>query len=193
MRIKAAKVVIWVLCLSPLAWLVWRGMHEDLGGNPIEEITHQTGLWALRILLLSLAITPARRLLRMAYLIRFRRLLGLFAFFYACLHVLIWLWLDKQFDPSELLADVRKRPFITAGSVGFLMMAPLAFTSTAGSIRRLGGKTWQRLHRLVYIAGAAVVVHYYWLVKSDIRRPLLYMSILAVLLLLRLVLRRRPA
>jgi methionine sulfoxide reductase heme-binding subunit len=193
MRIRLLKAVVWIACLTPLALLVWRGFHDDLGGNPIEKITHTTGDWALRFLLITLAISPLRKTFGRPELIRFRRLLGLFAFFYGVLHVLTWLWLDKYFDMREMLADVRKRPFITAGTVAFLSMLPLTITSTAGWIRRLGGKRWQALHRLIYLSAAAAVVHYYWLVKSDIRLPVLYGAVFALLMLWRLLLRRPTA
>jgi sulfoxide reductase heme-binding subunit YedZ len=181
-----SKSVLWLLCLAPAFLLVWRGFHNGLGANPVEYITHKTGDWTLRFILITLAITPARRLLKQPQLVRFRRLFGLFAFFYACLHFLTWFWLDKSLDPAEMWKDVVKRPFITVGFLGFVSLIPLAVTSTAGWIRRLGGKNWQRLHRLVYLTGAAGVVHYYWLVKSDVRLPVLYGAILAVLLAFRL-------
>jgi sulfoxide reductase heme-binding subunit YedZ len=190
MRIRLLKAAVWIACLTPLALLVWRGFNFDLGGNPIEKITHETGDWALRLLLITLAITPVRKTFGRPELIRFRRLLGLFAFFYAVLHVLTWLWLDMEFDMRELVADVQKRPFIAAGTVAFLSLAPLAITSTAGWIRRLGGRRWQMLHRLIYLSAAAAVVHYYWLVKSDIRLPALYGAIFVLLMLWRLALRR---
>lgn len=189
-----SKPLLFILCLVPLATLLWRGYQQDLGANPLEFITHATGDWTLRFLLLSLAVTPLRRLARIPELIRFRRMLGLFAFFYGALHLLTYLWFDKFFDFADILKDIAKRPFITAGMAAFLAMAPLAATSTTGWIRRLGGRNWQRLHRLAYFAALAGVVHYYWLVKSDIRRPLIYASIAAVLLLARLPVRRlRPA
>ena len=187
LRWIAAKTVIWILCLLPAASLVWRGFHNGLGANPVEFITHATGNWTLRLLLCTLAITPARRLLKQPQLTRFRRLLGLFAFFYGCLHFTTWFWLDKSLDPNEMWKDVLKRPFITMGFLGFAAMVPLAVTSTAGWIRRLGGRRWQRLHRLVYLTGAAGVIHYYWLVKSDIWTPVMYGVILVVLLALRRV------
>jgi sulfoxide reductase heme-binding subunit YedZ len=139
----------------------------------------------MRFLLITLAITPTRRLFSQPDLIRFRRMLGLFAFFYGVLHFTTWLWLDKFFDPHEMWADVVKRRFITMGMLGFLAMLPLAITSTTGWIRRLGGRNWQRLHRLIYVTGIAGVIHYLWLVKSDKRMPLLYGIILATLFLLR--------
>ncbi|HWB99637.1 MAG TPA: protein-methionine-sulfoxide reductase heme-binding subunit MsrQ [Bryobacteraceae bacterium] len=179
------KPLVFLLCLLPAASLVYQGLHDNLGANPIERITHATGDWTMRFLLITLAVTPLRRTLRQPDLIRFRRMLGLFAFFYGCLHLTTWLWLDKFFDPHELWADVVKRRFITAGMVGFATLVPLAITSTTGWIRRLGGRNWQRLHRLIYLSAAAGVVHYYWLVKSDIRQPVFYGTILVILLLWR--------
>jgi sulfoxide reductase heme-binding subunit YedZ len=176
------KILLFLLCLTPLAWLVWKGVNQDLGANPIEFITHTTGDWTLRFLAITLAITPLRKLAGFPQLIRFRRMLGLFAFFYGCLHFLTYIWLDKFFEFPAMVKDVGKRPFITAGFTAFVLLIPLAVTSTAGWIRRLGGKRWQRLHRLIYISATAGVVHYYWLVKSDVRRPLMYGAIVAVLL-----------
>src|SRR5437764_4373038 len=179
---KWAKVVVFGLCLLPVALLAWRAAHQNLGANPIEFVTHATGDWTLRFLLITLTITPARRLLQVPDLIRFRRMLGLFAFFYGLLHLTTYVWFDKFFDTGDMIKDVIKRPFITAGFTGFMLMVPLAITSTKGSIRRLGGRRWQLLHRLVYFSALAGVVHYYWLVKSDVRLPLLYGAILLVLL-----------
>ena len=176
------KALVFLVCLTPLALLVWRGARNELGANPIEFITHATGDWTLRFLLLTLTITPARRLLKAPGLIRYRRMLGLFAFFYGTLHLTTYVWLDKFFDLPEMLKDVAKRRFITAGALAFVAMTPLAITSTAGWIRRLGGRNWQRLHRLVYVSAAAGVIHYWWLVKSDIREPAAYGLALAVLL-----------
>ncbi len=176
------KIPIFLLCLVPLLLLLWKYFHQDLGANPIEFITHATGDWTLRFLAITLAISPLRRLLGLPELIRFRRMLGLFAFFYGCLHFTTYLWLDKFFDFHEIVKDVAKRPFITAGFLGFISMAPLALTSTAGWIRRLGGRRWQMLHRLIYLTAIAGVVHYYWLVKSDVRKPVLYGAIVFVLL-----------
>jgi methionine sulfoxide reductase heme-binding subunit len=170
------------LPISPAGWLVWRGFHDALGANPIETVTHATGDWTLRFLLFTLAVTPARELVGLPALIRFRRMLGLFAFFYGCLHFTTYVWLDKFFDLHEMVKDVAKRPFITAGFTAFVLLVPLAVTSTAGWIRRLGGKRWRALHRLIYASVAAGVVHYLWLVKSDIRKPLMYGAIAAVLL-----------
>jgi sulfoxide reductase heme-binding subunit YedZ len=182
-----AKVPVWLLSLAPACWLAWRASHNDLTANPIEFITHFTGDWAIRFVVITLAITPLRKLLKLPDLIKFRRLLGLFAFFYGTLHFLTWFGLDKFFDMHEILADFAKRRFITMGLLTFLSMIPLAVTSTTGWIRRLGGKRWQRLHKLIYVTGIAAVIHYYWLVKSDIRLPLLYASLVGLLLLYRIV------
>jgi methionine sulfoxide reductase heme-binding subunit len=183
---KWIKVPVFLLCLAPLARLLWRGLQDKLGANPIELITHETGDWTLIFLVLTLSISPARKLFGQPQFIRFRRMFGLFAFFYGCLHFTTYIWLDKFFDLSEMLADVTKRRFITLGLTGFVLMIPLAATSTAGWIRRLGGKRWQVLHRLIYVSGVAGVVHYYWLVKSDVRKPVGYGTIVALLLAWRL-------
>jgi len=180
------KPPLFLVCLAPAAWLVGRGLRQDLGANPIEFITHATGDWTLRFLALTLAITPLRKLSGWSQAIRFRRMLGLFAFFYGCLHFLTYLWLDKFFDFSEIVKDTGKRPFITAGFTAFVLLVPLAVTSTAGWIRRLGGRRWQKLHRLVYASAIAGVLHYYWLVKSDIRGPLAYGAVIFLLLAYRI-------
>ena len=188
---KWIKIPVFVLCLVPLARLGWRGVNGDLGANPIEFITHATGDWTLRFLVITLSVTPLRRLLGIPELVRFRRMLGLFAFFYGVLHLTTYVWLDKFFAWPDIVKDIGKRPFITAGFTAFVLMLPLAITSTAGWIRRLGGKRWQSLHRLVYASACAGVIHYYWLVKSDIRKPVLYGSIVAMLLAYRLLARIR--
>ena len=144
------KPVIFLACLAPLEALVWRGFHSALGANPIEAITHATGDWTLTFLLVTLSITPLRRITRQYWLIGLRRMLGLFAFFYGSLHLMTYVWLDKFFDVHEMLADIAKRKFITAGMTAFTLMIPLALTSTKWSIRKLGGKRWQALHRLIY-------------------------------------------
>jgi len=184
-RTKWVKIPVFIACLGPLAYLVWKALRQELGANPIEFVTHQTGDWTLIFLVLTLAVTPARKILRRPELIRFRRMLGLFAFFYGCLHFSTWIGLDKFFDFAEMLKDVRKRTFITAGFTGFALMIPLALTSTAGWIRRLGGKRWQLLHRLIYVSALAGVVHYYWLVKSDVHKPVLYGTLIVLLLIYR--------
>jgi len=185
LRRSWTKVLVFLLCLAPLAQLAWRFWRMDLTPNPLEFLEHFTGDWTIRFLVITLAITPLRKLLQLPDLIRFRRMIGLFAFFYGCLHFLTYLYFDKLFDLHEILKDVAKRRFNTVGFVGLCMMAPLALTSTRGWIRRLGGKRWQALHRLVYASAAAGVIHYYWLVKSDIRLPLFYGALVALLLLIR--------
>ena len=195
--IRWIKVAVFIACLVPLAVLLARFFGSTprdmstwgvgLGANPIEKITHATGDWTLRFLLITLSITPLRKLLGLPALIRFRRMFGLFAFFYGCLHFTTYIWLDKFFNVHEMLADIAKRKFITVGFTAFLLLIPLALTSTAGSIRRLGGKRWQALHRLVYVSAIAGVIHYLWLVKADIRKPLIYGAILTVLLSYRVV------
>lgn len=180
--IPAAKALVWVAALAPAARLVDLLLTGgDLTPNPIEYITHQTGWYALLILLVSLAVTPARRLTGWHALIKFRRLLGLLGFFYVVLHFATWFVFDKFFDVAEMGKDVLKRPYITVGMAGFLILIPLAVTSTTGWIRRLG-KRWQRLHRLAYVVPVAGVLHFWWLVKSDIREPLAFGVVTAILL-----------
>jgi len=180
------KPVVFLACLIPLGRLVWRGFHSGLGANPVDAITHGTGDWTLIFLLLTLAITPLRKLTRQYWLINYRRMLGLFAFFYGTLHLSTWVVLDKSFDLHEMWADVVKRRFITAGMTAFALMIPLALTSTKWSIRKLGGKRWQALHRLIYFSATAGVIHYIWLVKADLKKPLQYAAVLAVLMIYRL-------
>lgn len=176
------KACLFLVCLVPLLLLLWGYYQNELGANPIEKITHKTGDWTLRFLLITLSVTPFRILLKQPKLARFRRMLGLFAFFYGCLHLNTWVWLDKFFDVQEMWKDVVKRRFITVGMTGLVLMIPLAITSTAGWVRRLGFVRWQRLHRLIYFSALAGVIHYYWLVKSDVRLPLFYAGILALLM-----------
>jgi methionine sulfoxide reductase heme-binding subunit len=187
MRLRYFKPVVFLTCLGPLTSLVWRGFHAELGANPIEAITHGTGDWTLTFLLITLAVTPVRMLTRQYWLVRFRRMFGLFAFFYGFLHLMTYVWLDKFFDVHEMLHDIAKRRFITAGMTAFALMIPLALTSTKWSIRRLGGKRWQIVHRLVYASAASGVIHYIWLVKADLRKPLEYGAVLAALLAYRLI------
>jgi sulfoxide reductase heme-binding subunit YedZ len=177
-----AKIPVWILSLVPLCYLAWRAWNDDLTANPIEYITHFTGDWTIRFLVFTLAISPLRKLLKLPDLIKFRRLIGLFAFFYGCLHFSTYIGVDKFFDFHEIWADVAKRPYITMGFTGFVLMIPLAITSTTGWIRRIGGKRWQMLHRLVYGSAVAGVIHYYWLVKSDIRQPRMYAILVGILL-----------
>jgi sulfoxide reductase heme-binding subunit YedZ len=177
---------LFVLALMPLALLIYRGLNNDLGANPVETINRFTGDWVLRFLLITLAVTPLRRLFGWSALLRYRRMLGLFAFFYVCLHFLSYAWLDQYFAITDIVKDVAKRPYITVGFACFLMLIPLAATSTNAMIRRLGARRWQRLHRLVYLVGVGGIVHFLWLVKSDLREPLIYGAILAILLGFRL-------
>jgi methionine sulfoxide reductase heme-binding subunit len=181
------KPVIFLASLTPLGYLVWEGWHAQLGANPIETITHRTGDCTLTFLLITLSVTPVRKLTRQYWLIGLRRMFGLFAFFYGTLHLATYLWLDKFFDVHEMLADIAKRRFITAGMTAYVLMIPLALTSTRWSIRKLGGKRWQALHRLIYFSAAAGVIHYSWLVKADLKKPLEYASVLAALILYRVI------
>ena len=189
------KPALFVLALMPLVLLIYRGLNNDLGANPVETINRFTGDWVLRFLLITLAVTPLRRLFGWSALLRYRRMLGLFAFFYVCLHFLSYAWLDQYFVLADVIKDVAKRPYITVGFACFLMLIPLAATSTNAMIRRLGARRWQRLHRLVYLVGVGGIVHFLWLVKSDLREPLIYGAILAILLGFRLWdrVRREPA
>jgi methionine sulfoxide reductase heme-binding subunit len=174
------------LLLALRGWNSWRGQPYDLGANPIEFITRDLGDWTLIFLMVTLAVTPLRRFTSWAWLIKLRRMLGLFAFFYASLHFITYIWLDQFFDLQDIVKDVIKRPFITVGFAAFLCLIPLAVTSTNAMVKRLGGKRWQVLHRLVYAIATLGVVHYWWLVKKDIREPLLYALILVALLGIRL-------
>jgi sulfoxide reductase heme-binding subunit YedZ len=183
---KWTKVAVFLICLIPLAALVNRALHGNLGANPVEFVQHATGDWTLRFLVFTLSITPLRKLLGLPELIRFRRMLGLFAFFYVCLHFLTYIGPDQSFDLAGMWKDVEKRRYITVGFLGFVLLIPLALTSTAGWIRRLGGQRWQMLHRAIYITAICGVIHYYWLVKSDIRKPVFYGALVAILLVWRL-------
>jgi sulfoxide reductase heme-binding subunit YedZ len=184
-NVLGLRVALFVICLGPFAQLVYNAFTDNLGANPIDAITRHTGSWALIFLLVTLSVTPLRKISGWNALVKFRRMLGLFAFFYAVLHFTTFLVLDHFFDFNAILKDVMKRPFVTAGFTGFVLLMPLAITSTTGMIRRLG-KRWQQLHRLVYVAAAAGVLHFYWLVKADIRRPAQYGVVLALLLSYRL-------
>lgn len=183
---KWTKVVVFVLSAIPFLLLAVRLLRNDLGINPVETLQNHTGEWTLKFLVMTLAVTPLRKLLKLPELIRFRRMLGLFAFFYVSLHFLTYLWLDQTFNFAGMLDDVAKRKFITVGFAAYLLLIPLAVTSTTGMIRRLGGKRWQVLHRTVYLCGILGVIHYYWKVKSDIRGPLFYAVLVGSLLLFRL-------
>ena len=186
-RIIAAKILVHALALTPLAILAWQ-FHDDwrngsdaLGADPVAEIEHRTGLWALRLLMVALAVTPLRQLTGQSALLRFRRMLGLYAFFYATLHLAVYLGLDLRGYWTQIFEDIVKRPYITVGFTAWLLLVPLAVTSTLGWMRRLG-RRWGQLHKLVYAIGVLAVLHFWWLVKSDIREPLLYAAILAALL-----------
>lgn len=190
MKLKLLKVAVFLAALVPLARLAWKGYQQMLGANPIEVITHSTGDWTLIFLMLTLSITPLRKLTGQPWLIRFRRMLGLFAFFYASLHFTTYIFLDKFFDVNDMVKDIGKRKFITIGFTAFVLLIPLAATSTAGMIRRLG-KRWQILHRLIYVSAIAGVIHYWWLVKADVRKPQYYAIVLILLLGYRLLAAQR--
>jgi len=174
--------LVWLACLAPLLWLAWRGFSNDLGANPIERLIRELGVWGLRLLIVGLAITPAARLLRRPGLIRFRRTIGLFAFAYVLLHLTNYVVTDQWFDWSAIGKDILKRPFITVGMAAFVLLVPLAVTSTNWALRKLGPMRWRRLHRLTYLIVPLGVVHYYMLVKADHQPPLIYGAIVAALL-----------
>jgi sulfoxide reductase heme-binding subunit YedZ len=186
MKPKYLKPVIFLACLIPLARLGWKAFSSGLGANPIQVITFSTGTWTLVFLLLTLSITPLRKLTKQYWLIQYRRMFGLFAFFYGCLHFTTYIWLDQFFNLHSVYKDIYKRPFITVGFTAFVLMIPLAATSTKWAIGKLG-KRWQTLHRLIYLSAIAGVIHFLWAVKLDKRVPEIYASILGVLLLYRLV------
>lgn len=185
------KPIAWILCLAPLGYLAY-SLSQDPGANPIETVTNFTGIWTLRLIVLTLAITPLRWLTGINQLINYRRLVGLFAFFYGSIHFVIYVLTTffiggfSEFDASGLVDDLTKRPYIVAGFTAFVLMIPLAITSTNGWIRRLGGKKWTLLHRLVYITALAAVLHYFWKVKLDATFPIYYGIGVAVLLALRI-------
>jgi sulfoxide reductase heme-binding subunit YedZ len=185
--VRFLKIGLFLACLAPLARLGWKAYAGLLGANPIEVITHSTGDWTLIFLCVTLGVTPLRMLTKQYWLIKLRRMLGLFAFFYGVLHFLTYSWLDKFFDVSEMTKDVAKRPFITAGFTAFVLMIPLAITSTKGWIRRLGGKRWNWLHKLIYVSATAGVVHYVWLVKADLTKPIRYAIVVGLLLSYRVI------
>ena len=191
MLLKFSKPLVFVAALSPFLWLAFRALTGRLSVNPIEDITLTTGIWALRFLLISLAITPIRRLTGWQRVIQYRRMLGLFAFFYATLHLLTYVVLDQGLAFEFIIPDILKRPYITMGMIAFTLLVPLAITSTKGWIRRLG-KKWQLLHRLVYLSALAACVHFLWKVKVAIGEPVYYAAILGVLLAFRLLWRFRP-
>jgi sulfoxide reductase heme-binding subunit YedZ len=179
---RVIKPVVFLACLLPFGWLVLGAFTDGLGVNPVEMITNTTGIWTLRFIALSLAVTPLRWLTKWNPLVLLRRMLGLFAFFYGTLHFMTYFILDRSLEFSGLWEDVLKRPYITVGFTAFLLLIPLALTSTQGWIRRLGGRRWNLLHRLVYISAMLGVLHYWWKVKVDVSSPALYALIVAVLL-----------
>jgi len=210
--IRALKVAVFLVSLLPAAWLLWAALTGHLSANPLSDVTNETGIWTLRFLCITLSVTPLRRLTGWNSVIRFRRMVGLFAFFYGTLHLLTYVILDRFAGldfPNGIVAwrtvrdlaasagkDVYDRPFITVGFVAFMSMVPLAATSTAGMIRRLGGRNWQLLHRLVYVSACAGVLHYWWQVKADVQRPVAYALVVGLLLAFRVVWARglwRPA
>lgn len=175
------KAAVWIACLAPFIWLVWGAATNNLGPDPTAAMAFATGLATLRLLVITLAITPLRRLSpRLNWLIKFRRLLGLFAFFYATLHMLTWVALYSNFDVHAMLSDITKRRFITMGVTAYLLLLPLALTSTTWAIRKLGGKNWNRLHKLIYLAAICGVIHYWWQVKTGVLTPITITVILAV-------------
>jgi methionine sulfoxide reductase heme-binding subunit len=186
-NLKLVKVIVHVLCVLPLVRLIFCFYTNNLTANPVEFITHSTGTWALAILLISLAITPLRKIKTLNWLISLRRMIGLYSFFYACLHFLTYIVFDLNFNFSSVAKDIAKRPFITIGFATFVLLLPLAITSNKFSIRKLTGKRWNQLHWLVYPAAILGVVHFYWLVKSDVRQPVLYAVILILLFGVRMI------
>lgn len=185
------KAALFLACLVPLARLGWGAWQDTLGANPIETITRELGTWTLNFLVITLSMTPLRRATGWVWLIRLRRMVGLYAFFYALLHFATYLWLDQFFDWQSIARDIVKRPFITVGFAAFVLMLPLAATSNGAAIRRLGGRTWQNLHRAVYPIALLGVLHYWWLVKRDIATPAIYGALVGTLLLARMIWRER--
>ena len=184
-QLMALKATIFLLALVPVTMLILDAVGGNLGANPVEAITHRTGDWVLNFLLITLAVTPLRKITGWHWLLRFRRMLGLYAFFYVLLHFTTYIWLDRFFVFDEIGKDIAKRPYITVGFTCFLLLIPLAVTSTNAMVRRLGAKRWQRLHKMVYVIAIGGVLHYLWLVKSDIVLPLTYALILSLLFVLR--------
>lgn len=183
-RIAASKPLVFVACLLPLGWLLWDTLHDSLGTDPVAQLEHRTGIWALRLLLLTLSITPFRRATGWHKAIRYRRMLGLFVFFYVTVHLLIYTFIDLEAYWSDLFKEIVKRPYITVGFTAWLLLIPLVITSTQKMMRRLG-RRWQKLHRLVYVIALLGVLHFLWLVKADHREPLMYLGLLAGLMLWR--------
>ena len=190
--IKFNKILIFINSLVPLLLLAWDAFNGNLGANPINFFLQTTGFLTIIFLFISLSITPLRKFFGWNQLVKFRRMLGLYAFFYVCMHFTIYIWLDHFFDWARIWQDIAKRPYVTVGFAAFVMLVPLALTSNKFSIRKLTGKRWQQLHWLVYPAAICGVVHYYWLVKADIRQPVIYAVVLAVLLGVRIFYKIKP-
>ena len=179
---RVIKPVVFVAALSPLGVLVYNFMTNNLSANPLDDITDTTGTWTLRFLMITLAITPLTKVTGYGIISQLRRMLGLYAFFYSAMHFMTYLWFDKFFEWEEILVDVPKRPFITVGFTSLVLMIPLAVTSWDRMVKWMGGKRWKRLHRLIYVVATGGVIHYLWLVKADIQRPVIYAIILTLLL-----------
>ena len=190
--VRFSKLVLFVNALVPLALLLWDVYHKRVGANPLEFVTRTTGMLTLIFLLITLAVTPVRKIVGLNWLVKFRRMLGLFAFFYGFLHLMTYIWFDRYFNLKSVPGDVASRPFIALGMAAFFLMVPLAITSTNKMVRRLGGKRWSLLHKLVFLAGIAGVLHFWLLVKSDTRLPLTFGFILLLLLAHRLFVRFYP-
>lgn len=188
-QVQWIKAIVFAICLIPFARLCWAFYTDNLGANPIEYITRATGWWTLSFLLITLLVTPLRKLLSWPWLLRLRRMLGLYAFFYVVLHFTTYIWLDQDFEIASMVKDVMKRPFITVGFAAFVLLIPLAATSTNAMVKWLGAKRWQALHRAIYVIAILGVTHFWWLVKKDIREPLMFAGLLAVLFAARLVYR----
>jgi sulfoxide reductase heme-binding subunit YedZ len=188
-QLSVIKAIVFVLALLPFARLFWGAYSNTIGANPVEFVTWSTGDWTLYFLCMTLAITPLRRLTKWNWLVRLRRMVGLFAFFYAVLHFMTYLWLDQEFDVTGMLYDIAKRPFILVGFTAFVLLIPLAITSTNGMVKRLGAKNWQWLHRLIYVIAPLGILHFWWMKagKHNFQQPIIFGTIVAVLLLLRAV------
>ncbi len=186
-KIVWLKVFVFAACLTPLLYLSWALLQDALGANPIEELTRRSGEWTLRFLMITLCMTPVQKLFKQSWPIKLRRMLGLFTFFYASLHLLTYVWLDQFFAWGDILRDIIKRPFILVGMLAFLLLVPLAITSNQRMMRKLG-RYWKRLHQLVYLIGGLGVLHFFWLVKKDLTMPTVYLLILVVLLGFRMIL-----
>lgn len=189
MKTNFSKLLVFLNALVPLALLLWDVYRNRVGANPVEFMTRTTGMLTLVFLMITLALTPIRRVIGANSVVKFRRMLGLYAFFYGTLHLLTYIWFDRFFNPRRIVSDVMQRPFIAIGMTAFFLMTPLAITSTNKMVKRLGGKRWAKLHRLVYLAAVAGVVHFWLLVKSDVRLPLTFAFILFLMLGYRVLIR----